>query len=220
VDTADGSRPDAAARSAPGPALDGELLRALVGRYEAAWHAKDIDGFLACHTEDAVWEVPLFYPDGIVQGHAAIRAECERAWRGMSDMRYATHELFLSLDRRRAAQLWTGRFRLTGTIDPPGYAATNQPVEFTGVSVWELRGQRLSRVSEYFDALGPGRQIGLVPAPGSPGERAAVLLQRLKARQMRSRSGDPAAGLSGIRRLRLSGSRSPGAARPRGQGWR
>ncbi len=171
----------------PGTALSGEFLRAMVERYEAAWHAKDLDGFLACHTEDAVWETPLFYPDGVARGHAAIRAECERAWRGMTDMRYHTHDLFISLDGRRAAQRWTGRFRLTGSIDPPGYVATNQPVELSGVSVWELRGDRLSRVSEYFDALGPGRQIGLIPAPGTPAERVGILLQHLAARRMRRR---------------------------------
>lgn len=188
----DGSGPGEAAQGAPagepGAVLSGGLLRTLVGRYEAAWHAKDADGFLACHTEDAVWETPLFYPDGIARGHAAIRAECQRAWRGMTDLRYETHDLFVSLDGRRAAQLWAGRFRLTGPVDPPGYAPTNQPVALTGVSVWELRGDRLSRVSEYFDALGPARQIGLIPAPGTPGERIGVLLQHLAARRMRRKS--------------------------------
>jgi ketosteroid isomerase-like protein len=158
----------------------------LVERYEAAWHAKDAAAFLACHTEDAVWEVPLFYPDGIARGHAAIRAECERAWRAMN---YQTHDLFVSLDGSRAAQWWTGRFRLTGPIDPPGYAPTNQPVEMTRVSVWELRGDRLSRVSEYFDALGPVRQIGLIPGPATLGERAGVLLRHVSARRMRRKAG-------------------------------
>jgi len=50
-----------------------------------------------------------------------------------------------------SAQLWTGRSTLTGAMDPAGFAPTNRPVEMTGVSIWEFRGKRLSRVSEYFD---------------------------------------------------------------------
>lgn len=167
--------------------LSGELLRELVERYEACWQARDLDGFLACHTEDAVWEMPLIYPAGVARGHGAIAAECRRVWRALTDLRASTHELFVSLDGARAAQWWTVRGILTGAVDPPGYAPTNHPVEMTGVSIWELRGRRLARVTEYFDTTAVGRQVGLMPVPGTIGDRIAIVLQRLAARRMRRR---------------------------------
>lgn len=171
----------------PAPNFSAELLRDLARRYEQAYNEHDIEGFLACHTEDAVWETPLFYPDGTARGHDAIRCECERAWRALPDQRFNTEELFISLDGRRAAQWWTGHGTLTGRVDPPGYRATNQPLDLTGVSVWELRDGRLSHVREYFDAMAAGRQVGLVPAPGSLGERTGLLLQWAAARRMRAK---------------------------------
>jgi ketosteroid isomerase-like protein len=125
----DASQQTTPATNQPRLALEAAFLRGLVERYEAAWHAKDADGFLALHTEDCVWEMPLIYPDGVAAGHAGIRAECQRAWAGLPDMRFSTGDLFVSLDGTRAVQLWTGRGTLTGRIDPPGYAPTNQPVE-------------------------------------------------------------------------------------------
>ncbi len=165
--------------------LDGEFLRDLVERYEAAWHAHDADAFLACHTEDCVWEMPLIYPDGIARGHHAIRVECERAWAALPDLRFRTLDLFVSLDGTRAVQRWEGRGTLTGWAEPPGYAPTNQPVEMRGVSVWELSGERLSRVTEYFDTTEVARQIGLVPKPLTLGDRIGVFMQRLVAWRMR-----------------------------------
>ncbi len=165
--------------------LSNDFLRKLAACYDASWNAKDIDGFLACHTEDAVWQMPLIYPDGIARGHAAIRAECERVWRGLSDMRFATEDVFPSMDGFRAIQLWAGRGILTGSIDPPGFAPTNRPIEMAGASVWEIRGGRLSRVTEYFDTMAVGRQIGLLPAPGSAGDRIGIWLQRMSVRCMR-----------------------------------
>jgi ketosteroid isomerase-like protein len=179
---------EGAPRSESAFVLSGDLLRELVARYEASWNARDVDGFLACHTEDAVWEMPLIYPDGVARGHAAIALECQRAWRGLTDIRFSTHDLFVSLDGRRAAQLWTGRGILTGVIDPPGYAPTNQPVEMTGVSIWEFSGRCLSRVTEYFDTIAVGRQIGLIPAPGTASDRIGIFLQHIAARRLRRRS--------------------------------
>lgn len=178
-------------RPGPAPSLNAEMLRDLARRYESAYNEHDVEGFLACHTEDAVWETPLFYPDGIARGHNAIRSECERAWRALPDQRFKTQEVFISLGGLWAAHWWTGHGTLTGPIDPPGYRATNQPLDLTGVSVWELREGRLSHVIEYFDALAPSRQIGLAPRPGSVGERMGVFFQWVAAHRMRAKKPGP-----------------------------
>src|SRR5579875_2233676 len=153
--------------------IDRVFLEDLNARYDAAWNAKDIEAFLALHTEDCVWETPFIHPHGIARGHAEMHAE--------------THALFLSLDGTRAAQQWTIRARLVAAIDPPGYAPTNRPIVMHGVSVWELDGERLSRVTEYVDGVAVARQIGLLPQPETIGERLGVLGQRLAAWRMRRR---------------------------------
>jgi hypothetical protein len=79
----------------------------------------------------------------------------------------------------------TGTHR--GVLDPPGFAPTNREVDVSGIDVWQLRDGRIARYWAYWDLMEAARQIGAMPAPGSFGERATVMLQRLQAAAIRRR---------------------------------
>ena len=51
-----------------------------------------------------------------------------------------------------------------------------------------MRDGRIARYRAFYDVNDIARQLGLVPPPGSPGEKAVVALQRVQARLVRRRS--------------------------------
>ncbi len=62
----------------------------------------------------------------------------------------------------------------------PGIPATRKRVEFEGADFHEYRDGKLARLRIVFDMAQVSRQLGLLPAPGSLGERAMVLAQQLR----------------------------------------
>jgi hypothetical protein len=84
---------------------------------------------------------------------------------------------------------WRFTGRMTGPLDPPGFAPTNELVTFSGVDLWEFDGDRIRRTEALFDVNGIAVQIGAAPAPGSTGEKIGVTLQRLEAAKRRRRAG-------------------------------
>ena len=73
----------------------------------------------------------------------------------------------------------------TGPIDPPGFAATGRAMLVDGVDHWWFHDGLVHRYRADYDLNGLLRQLGIVPEPGSRGERAMVLMQRAGARVRR-----------------------------------
>jgi hypothetical protein len=69
--------------------------------------------------------------------------------------------------------------KLLGTHRAPlgSLAATNRFIVVHGVFYAELEGDRLLRVRAFFDAYDAGRQLGVLPQPGTAGERAMLMLR-------------------------------------------
>jgi len=55
--------------------------------------------------------------------------------------------------------------------------ATHRPLELHAVVFAELRDGRMLRVRAFFDVYGAGRQLGVLPAAGTAGERALLMLR-------------------------------------------
>jgi steroid delta-isomerase-like uncharacterized protein len=168
--------------------LTDEFARGWVDRFLVAWHSHDPDQLPALCTDDVRWEDPFIYPSGIANGKEPVRSWLASVFRAFPDLRFdVIGEPFVSLDRTRVAALWRGTARMTGPLDPPGFGATDQPVELVGVDVHGFRDGLLAHVVTVTDAAAMGRQIGAVPPAGSRRERMVVALQRLAARRMRRR---------------------------------
>jgi predicted ester cyclase len=73
----------------------------------------------------------------------------------------------------------TAPCKLLGTHDNAlgRISATHRQLELHAVVFAELRDGRMLRVRAFFDAYGAGRQLGVLPGPGTAGERALLMLR-------------------------------------------
>jgi hypothetical protein len=79
---------------------------------------------------------------------------------------------------------WAWRMEGThsGPLDPPGFAPTGRRIDVDGIDVWDFADGRIERYRAYYDMALVVRQLGVMPSPGSRGERVGVMLQRAQAR--------------------------------------
>jgi steroid delta-isomerase-like uncharacterized protein len=165
-----------------------EQARDWVERFFAGWNSHDPDQLLALATEDVVWEDP-FIPDGLLRGRAAVREWLSSIWVAMPDLTFElVGDPFISIDGTQIAAAWKGTGKMTGPLEPPGFAPTGGRIEITGIDIHEFDGELVRRVATATDTMGMGRQIGAAPPPGSGGERVGVLMQRLTARRLRRKA--------------------------------
>jgi steroid delta-isomerase-like uncharacterized protein len=158
--------------------------RELMTRWMDAWNRKDADRLLELVTDDIVYVDPA-WPEPL-RGREGVRTFATAMWRAMPNMSFHEPEGgFVSLEGARCAAPWHMEGTFTGPLEPPGYAPTGDRVELDGVDVWELRDGLACRYRAYYDATEIARQIGVLPRPGTRGERAAVRLQRLMAKRKR-----------------------------------
>ncbi len=61
----------------------------------------------------------------------------------------------------RAAFSWRGTGHFSGRFDPPGIAGTGQAFEFSGLEVFDFRGDKACYLNAHYDLLGLMKQIGL-----------------------------------------------------------
>jgi hypothetical protein len=98
---------------------------------------------------------------------------------------------YLSVDRGGVAVLLRIRGTMTGSLDPPGFAPTDGPLDFRTAEFSSLVGGRLARHTVMLDMLGLARRIAAVPTAGSPADCMGVRLQQLAARLERRRRDSP-----------------------------
>jgi len=161
----------------PAAAVSIEWIRDFARRWLEAWNSHEADRVLALMTEDIEYHDDAW--PKTMRGHADVREFLESTWRGIPDM---TFELvagpYVIPGQPRAAFHWRGRGTHTGVLDPPGFAPTGRRWEVEGADFHEYRDGRVSRLRIAFDMMTVSRQLGLMPSPGSPAERALVLVQR------------------------------------------
>jgi steroid delta-isomerase-like uncharacterized protein len=140
--------------------------------WEAAWSGKDAAAFKplcapAVHYEDPLTAEPL-------EGAEALGSHAERLWAAFPDARLERTGDRLTNDRYVAAPsklLGTHRAALEGL--PP----TNRFVVVHCVWYCELRRGKLLRVRGFFDLYDAATQLGVLPARGTMGEKALLMLR-------------------------------------------
>jgi steroid delta-isomerase-like uncharacterized protein len=159
---------EAARRSKVGAATaDG-----LVDRWEEAWSGKASDAFPPLCAPDLHYEDPLT-PEPL-QGADALAEHARRLWLAFPDVRM----------ERTGQRLHQGRFlaapaKLVGTHRGPleGLPATNRFIVVHTVFYCELQGARFLRVRAFFDLYDAATQLGVLPARGTLGEKALLMLR-------------------------------------------
>jgi steroid delta-isomerase-like uncharacterized protein len=162
-------------------------LAQFCARYIAAWNGHDTATIADLVTDDVVWEDPAL--PAPAHGVAAVQEFMRSAWVAFPDLRFdETDAPHCTFGGDHVAWRWRMRGTMRGSIEPPGFAPTGRPMEVEGVDVWTMRDGRIARYRAYYDTNDLARQLGIVPKPGSAGEKAMVALQRLQARVMRRRA--------------------------------
>jgi steroid delta-isomerase-like uncharacterized protein len=144
----------------------------LIDGWEAAWSGKDAGAFESLcapgvHYEDPLTGEPL-------EGIEAVGQHAERLWAAFPDARL----------ERTGARLTDGRFvaapsKLLGTHRAAleGLPPTNRFVVVHCVWYCELRAERLLRIRAFFDVYDAATQLGVLPARGTMGEKALLMLR-------------------------------------------
>lgn len=114
-------------------------------------------------TEDFVLDSPTTRHTGWqVRGHEATMAYIRYVLAAYPDLQWqVTAPPMFSDDVARAGYFWSGTGHFSGRIDPPGVEGTGRPFEFSGIEVFEFRGDRACRLYATYDLIGLMKQIGL-----------------------------------------------------------
>jgi steroid delta-isomerase-like uncharacterized protein len=140
--------------------------------WEAAWSGRDTAAFAEVCCEEVHYEDPLTGEP--LEGLDDLGAHAERLWAGFPDARL----------ERTGARLADGRFvaapsKLLAThkASLEGLPATNRFVVVHCVFYCELERERLLRVRAFFDLYDAATQLGVLPARGTMGEKALLVLR-------------------------------------------
>ena len=148
----------------------------LLDRFLAAWSAADMGAeFAATCAPDLHYEDPLTLK-GPLHGPGALTEHAARLRAAAPDARLERVGVQLSDGRFAAAPV-----RLVGTHsgELPTFPPTGREVAVHAVFYCELdeAGTRLWRVRAFFDLYDAAIQLGVLPKPGSMGERALFMLR-------------------------------------------
>ena len=141
--------------------------------WERAWSGRDPAAFDPLCDDDVHYEDPLT-PEPL-EGAAAIAKHAGRLWTAFPDARMqSTGDRHDQRPLRRRAR---SRCSPPTAARSPGLAATNRFVIVHAVLYCELRDERLLRIRAFFDLYGAAVQLGVLPRPGTMGEKALLMLR-------------------------------------------
>jgi steroid delta-isomerase-like uncharacterized protein len=150
----------------------------LFDAWERAWSGRDPGAFAPLCAEPFHYEDPLT-PEPLGDPRS-VAAHAERLWRAFPDAR-----LNATGPRLTDGSFASAPVKLLGThrrrLGP--IPATKRAVVIHGVFFAELDGGRLARVRAFFDLYGAAVQLGVLPRPGTPGQRALLMLRGFGLRQ-------------------------------------
>jgi steroid delta-isomerase-like uncharacterized protein len=144
----------------------------LFDAWEAAWSGKDPSAFAELCAPDLHYEDPL--TDEPLEGAEALGRHASRLWGAFPDARLEQTGERLSNERFVAAPC---KLLATHKAALEGLPATNRFVVVHCVFYSELRRERLLRVRAFFDLYDAATQLGVLPARGTLGEKALLVLR-------------------------------------------
>jgi steroid delta-isomerase-like uncharacterized protein len=153
----------------------------LIDDWEAAWSGKDEAAFGAVCSSKIHYEDPLTGEP--LEGLDQFLRHPTRLWQAFPDARLEQTGERLTGDRFVAAPC-----KLLGTHRAAleGLPATNRFVVVHCVFYCEVRRNRLLRVRGFYDLYDAATQLGVLPARGTMGEKALLMLRGFGLRAGRS----------------------------------
>jgi steroid delta-isomerase-like uncharacterized protein len=152
----------------------------LINGWEAAWTSKDSAAFAPLCAADVHYEDPLT-PEPL-EGAAELGRHAARMWAAFPDARMERTGERLSNGKFLAAPC---KLLATHRAALEGLPATNRFVVVHCVFYCELRDERLLRIRAFFDLYDAAVQLGVLPARGTLGEKALLVLRGFGLRAAR-----------------------------------
>ncbi len=145
---------------------------ALIDGWEAAWTGKESDAFAEVCATGVQYEDPLTAEP--LNGLDELAHHASRLWAAFPDAR-----LERTGARLRDARYVAAPCKALGTHREPleGLPATNRFVVVHCVFYCELQHELLFRVRAFYDVYGAATQLGVLPARGTLGEKALLMLR-------------------------------------------
>jgi steroid delta-isomerase-like uncharacterized protein len=167
------------AQTVPGTVpIGADFARDFAERWQQAWNARVPERVTALCTEDVCWEDPM--TERPERGRQAVADYLRELWRAFPDLTFDWPEGPAAYyETAKLALHWHVTGTMLGPLEPPGFAATGRRIDLDGIDLLELRDGLVCAYTGLFDTRKVAQQVGALPAPGSPGERLAVGLQRL-----------------------------------------
>ncbi len=152
--------------------MAGVDVDALFDAWERAWSGRNPAAFAPLCDEDFHYEDPLTAEP--LQGAGALAAHARRLWAAVPDARVNT-----TGERLAHGAFACAPCKLLGTHRGPvaGVAPTGRFLVVHAVVYAELREDRLLRARAFFDLHGAARDLGVLPQPGTIGEKALLVLR-------------------------------------------
>lgn len=161
--------------------VDTAWVGEFIERWTDAWRSHAPEQLLGLMTDDIVYDDSA-WPQ-TMRGKADVREFLDHTWRAFPDLEFdAIGGPHVAEDGPRAAFWWKGTGTHTGPIDPPGIPPTGKRISFEGADFHEYRDGKVAKLRIVFDMADLSRQLGLLPGPGSAGERAMVAVQQVRAK--------------------------------------
>ena len=126
----------------------------IVHDFERAFNRQDVNALLDCFTETASYHDTFF---GAHAGRADLREMFERMFREGRDYAWTMESVVES--PALAAAEWTFSYVVTDAIP----RSAGRKIHFPGMSLFELRGGKISAYREYFDKGAALLQLGFQP---------------------------------------------------------
>jgi predicted ester cyclase len=118
-----------------------------------------------------------------VTGESDLRLFFGRLFTALPDLEFATEDVHAVSD-----EVAVGQWQMSGTFSGgpfQGIEPTGKHIELRGIDVMRFEGEKLRHNDIYYDGLSFARQIGMLPATDSAGDRAltATFNAAVKARK-------------------------------------
>jgi steroid delta-isomerase-like uncharacterized protein len=124
--------------------------------WASAWSSRDPEKMLSLFTDDCVYEDVTF--SVINRGKNELRAFAEGIFAGVPDFKIELTAKFVAGTCGGMEWVMSG----THKGDFPGMPATGKRFSTRGVTILELQAGKIRRNSDYWDAAGVMRQVGLL----------------------------------------------------------
>jgi len=134
----------------------------LIGDYLAAWNSHDTKKLLSFFTDDCVYEDVAL---GVLKrGKKELSDFINESFTGFPDLKFELRGCYFSAEWACREWVMTG----THSGDLPKLRATGRNISVRGAGISEVKGDKISRHTDYCDLVTLMRQLGVLP-PAPPG---------------------------------------------------